>query len=166
MAGELAAVLEQLLTLQVRLHAQMREKLSAMRRADSDAILAAAHGEGRIAAEVEAQEARRQEIVGRMCGALSLPFANKGRNVSLRALAERLDANLSAVLLRIAQRLREAMLRVAETNRVVELVSREMLEHFKAVFRAMVADEDDASTYRVGGGPRKAVEAQVLDAMG
>jgi hypothetical protein len=63
-------------------------------------------------------------------------------------------------------RLREEMLKLAETNRVVELVCREMLAHFKMLFSAMVQSEEDGPTYSPTGemGPSKGT--RVFDAVG
>ena len=58
------------------------------------------------------------------------------------------------------------MLKVAETNRVVDLVSREMLAFFKAVFTAIVKDDTAPRPYSAGGEMGTPAGARVLDAVG
>ena len=58
------------------------------------------------------------------------------------------------------------MLKVAEANRVVEMVCREMLNHFKNVFSAFTQDDEGAQTYSRGGAVEAGMSVKVLDAVG
>jgi len=166
LTGELAELIKQLINIQIALRAVVREKLDAMRRSDTDGMLKAARREGDMAAEVSALDEKRSDIVSRLCAALEMPAIHDGAAVPLRALTEVLEPESASVLANLANRLREEMLKLAEANRVVELVSREMLAHFKTLFSAMVQDDDDAPTYSAAGEVGPAAGARVLDAIG
>ncbi|MFH1416788.1 MAG: flagellar export chaperone FlgN [Planctomycetota bacterium] len=166
LAGELAELIKQLINIQIALRAVVQAKLDAMRRSDTDAMLKAARREGNMAAEVSALDEKRGDIVSRLCAALGMPAVHNERTVPLRALTEVLDPESARPLANLANRLREEMLKLAEANRVVELVSREMLAHFKTLFSAMVQDEDEAPTYSAAGQVGPVVGARVLDAIG
>lgn len=166
LANDLAAVIERLVDLQIDLHAVVREKLEAMRRADVQAMLAAAQREGETVSQASTLDEQRRSIVSKLSQALDLRAAVGDKDVTLRELAERLDAPARCRLDGLARRLREEMLKLAEANRVVELVCREMLAHFKAVFSAMVHGGDAAPIYSADGEVGPAAGARVLDAMG
>ncbi len=166
LTGELAELIKRLINIQIALRAVVQEKLEAMRRSDTDAMLRAARREGDMAAEVTALDEKRVDVVSRLCTALEMPVVHAKRAVSLRALSELLDPASSRILANLANRLREEMLKLAEANRVVELVSREMLAYFKTLFSAMVQDEEDASTYSSAGEVGPTAGARVLDAIG
>ena len=166
LTGELTELIKQLINIQIALRAVVQEKLDAMRRSDTDAMLRAARREGDMAAEVSALDEKRGDIVSRLCTALEMPAVHDGIAVPLRALTEVLEPESARPLANLANRLREEMLKLAEANKVVELVSREMLAHFKTLFSAMVQDEDDAPTYSAAGEVGPAAGARVLDAIG
>lgn len=164
--GELVELLAELIARHESLHAVVALKLEAMRRADVEGMLAAAHREGELTAGVGELDARRREIVSRACAALGLPPTERGRPIRLSLIAGRLDAASRDRLLRLAQTLRERMLKVAELNRVVELVSREMLAHFKTLFTAMIQDGQAPGTYSAAGGVERDAGPLMLDAVG
>lgn len=166
LVDRLAELLENLTARQAALHAVIRGKLEAMRRADVEAMIAATHREGELTSEVTALDGQRRELAAKLSEALSRSASERGRRMSLRSLAARLDAVQRARILKLADTLRRRMLDVAEANRVVELVSREMLTFFKDVFSAMVRDDESPLTYSAGGELGAAFGARVLDAVG
>jgi len=166
LATELAEVIEQLIEMQAELHGIVCEKLEAMRRADTGAMLAASHREGEMTSQAVALDGRRRKIVTELCRAVGLPAAEGAGGVTLRALAGRLEPASRHRLLELAGRLREIMLKLAEANRVVELVCREMLVHFKTLFSAMVQKDETTPTYSSQGEVGPVAGARVLDAMG
>ncbi|MBN2560368.1 MAG: flagellar protein FlgN [Phycisphaerae bacterium] len=163
---ELAAVIERLIALQVSLHAVVREKLEAMRRADTEAMLSGSRRESELTSEIAAMDDQRRQVVSKLCQAVGISPAPGGNSVTLRALAGRLEPGPRERLARLADRLREEMLRLAEANRVVDLVSREMMAHFKVLFSVMMHDGEAAPTYSADGGVGPASGARVLDAVG
>lgn len=163
---DLAALLTELVALQESVHAVISIKLESMRRADVEGMLAAAHREGELTSKIAEIDIRRKQIVGQLCTALGLPATERGRPIRMSTIAHRLDRAACDHLLHIAQTLRERMLKVAEINRVVELVSREMLAHFKTLFSAMVLDQETPGTYSAIGGVDRGSGSLVLDAVG
>lgn len=165
LTGELAGLIERLIETQVALREIVREKLAAMRRADGDGILRAATREGRMASTVSQMDRQRHDLVARMCHELGLDQTIDAKDVTLRLLTAKLEPAVGGKLTSLADRLREEMLRLAEANRVVQMVCREMLGHFKTVFAAMMSSGEETATYGRGGqhGP---AAARVLDAMG
>jgi hypothetical protein len=162
-SGELMELMTRLTALQERLHASIREKLEAMRRADVDAMLASARAEGRVVSEISALETDRKDVVRRLGVALGMNPALAGA-ATIRQLADRLDTAVGRRLMQAAGALRERMLRVAEANRVVELVSREMLAHFRTLFSIMAGDET-GPTYSAAGRMAGATGPRVLDSV-
>lgn len=165
--GQLEGLLERLIEKQGAISATIRAKLEAMRRLDVDGMLAAARVEQELAAAVGKLDDERRELVGTLASEMRMPSAG-GQNVSLRALAARLPQAGGERLLRLAAQLRERMLAVGEANRVVELVCREMMVHFKVLFAAMVRQDGETLTYspvRMGGEPGRAGGARLLDAV-
>lgn len=162
----LAALLEELTARQESLHRVIRGKLEAMRRADVEGMIAASHREGESTNEVALLDAQRREIAAELCVEIGIPAMERGRPASLRKIAARLREADRTRIVKLADLLRERMLQVAEANRVVELVSREMLAFFKAVFTAIVKDDAAPRVYSACGEMGAAAGARVLDAVG
>jgi hypothetical protein len=165
-AEELIALIEQLADKQAALQGAVGAKLETMRRCDVDGMLAGSLREANLTAEVAALDQRRQEVVSRLGAALALPKGANGKSVTLRTLMPKLEPAAAKRLAKAAERLRGEMLKLAEANRVVDLVCREMMVHFKALFTAMVQSESDPSTYSRGGEVGPVAGARVLDAVG
>lgn len=165
-ADDLAALLQRLIALQDAIYQAQCEKLEAMRQADSDGMVAAAGREGALAQEVASLEGRRRQIISQLCEDLKMPADIDVGAVSIRMLVARLDQGRRDHLLKLTDELREKMLRVAEKNQVVEMVSREMLSHFKTLFDVMMKDDRNAPTYSPSGEIGMAGGSRVLDAVG
>ncbi len=166
LTAELVGVLNALIGFQNELHAAIDAKLDAMRRSHADDMMASAQSEGRLCSQISALDERRAEIVTDLCQCTGLVAPAGIQKVSLRMLAVGLDEPDRASLLEAGQALREKMLQVAEKNRVVELVSREMLAHFKTLFMAFTQDDDSRPTYSRGGSLESGDGVNVLDAVG
>lgn len=163
---DLVELLRRLIDYESDLLALLNEKLEAMRRADSDGMLALSMREGELTAKIAKTDGDRHALVGSLCRALDIQCGRNTGAVPLREIAARLDPGRRHVALDCAERLRRRMLEVAEANRVVELVSREMLAHFKNVFSAIVQDDGEAETYSSHGQVKPASGARMIDAMG
>lgn len=166
LTGELTALIEQLIERQVAMRGVVQEKLAAMRHCDVDAMLRTSHQEGDLTAAVSALDRRRYEVVAQMCRFLNFPKKTDVKVVTLRMLAAKLDPQHGERLAHLADRLRDEMLKLAEANRVIELVCREMMAYFKALFAAMVQSEHDAPTYSPAGEVGPAAGARVLETVG
>ncbi|HKQ47455.1 MAG TPA: flagellar export chaperone FlgN [Phycisphaerae bacterium] len=162
----LATLLEELAAKQESLHRVIRGKLEAMRRADVEGMIAASHREGELANEVTLLDAQRREVAAEVCAEIGIPALERNRPASLRRIAARLGEAERLRIVKLADLLRERMLQVAEANRVVELVSREMLAFFKAVFTAIVRDDAAPRVYSACGAMGTPAGARVLDAVG
>jgi len=166
LANELTGVLEQLGVLQDRMLDVIRGKLEAMRRSDVEAMTGASQRESELAAQVGTLDQRRCWLGVELSRLLGMPIPPRAENVSLRSLCSRLDGDPGAALARVGAALREKMLKVAEANRVVELVCREMLAHFKVVFSAFTRDEESPRMYSPRGAIESHGQVAVLDAVG
>ncbi len=163
---ELSIALEQLASLQEAVFEAISEKLDSMRRADVEAMIKASHREAELVRQIRATDGPRQGAIDGLSAALGIPGAGDVRGPRLSAIVSRIEGPASERLMRIGQTLRTKMLKVAEANRVVELVSREMLNHFRTLFAAIVRDDGELATYSSGGGINRATGCRVLDAVG
>jgi hypothetical protein len=166
LVDRLAELLEKLTAKQESIRAVIRKKLEAMRRADVEAMIAASHREGELVNDVTGLEVERREISEKLGEVAGARGTARGRGLPLRVIAAQLDDADRARITRLADALRRRMLEVAEANRVVELVSREMLAFFKDIFTAIVRDGAAPLTYSAGGEIGAPVGARVLDAVG
>jgi hypothetical protein len=166
LTADLAALIEQLIEQQIELRSVVQKKLEGMRRCDVDCMLKASRMEGDLATAVAALDRRRYEVVSQMCSLLGFPKKTDLKAVTLKMLAARLEPQSRERLVRSADRLRGEMLKLAEINKVIEMVCREMMAHFKVLFAAMVQSEHDAPTYSPEGEVGPAVGARVLEAVG
>lgn len=164
-ARELIALIAELVALQESLHGVIAVKLEAMRRADVEGMIAAAHRESELTAKFSTLDAARKDIVTRLCTALAVPAFEGGRPIRLSTLCRKLETPIARQVVALAEALKERMLKVAESNRVVEIASRELLAHFKTLFEAMVQDEAPP-TYGAAGGVNRNKGPRVLDAVG
>ncbi len=163
---ELADLLGRLIALQASMQAAVGDKLGAMRRADAGAMLAAARREGELALQVKTLDEQRQQVVASLCEAVGIHTGSNVAGVTLRMLVPHLSPPDHTRIGELADRLRQAMLRLAEMNQVAELVCREMQAHFKTMFAAMVQDDESKPTYSADGGVGPVGGARVLDAVG
>lgn len=166
LADDMAGVLEGLCGIQDRFLAAIDQKLEAMRRCDVSAMSAASALEGELAADASLLDERRCWLAVELSKALGLQIPPRADSVSLRSLCSRLDAARGGRLAEVGARLREKMLRVAESNRVVDLVCREMMAHFKAMFGAMILADESPKTYSHRGAIESRGQVSVLDAVG
>lgn len=166
----LAELMDELRSLHDALYETLCGKLEAMRRSDVEGMLSSAHREGELATQISAADGRRAKVVADLCDALGLEMEprRKGnrRGIRLSEIVSRLTAQDAGPIHDRAAQLRASMLRVAQANRVVELVCREMLAHFRTLFGAMMDECSETGTYRAGGAMEKKPGPRVLDAVG
>ena len=164
-AKELAGVLEQHTALLASLHATVGEKLDAMRRADADRMVTASAREGELSGRITKLDRRRHTIVSELCGLVDFPPVRNPSDITLRALAERLEPAIRQRLMKLAATLRDKMLAVAEANQVVELVSHAMSDYFKELFSIIARDDESPTTYSSRGRSSEQGNVRVLDAV-
>lgn len=166
LTNELADVLDRLGAIQDRMLDAIEAKLESMRQSDVEAMTATAHREGEVAAQVSALDQRRCWLAVELCKGLGIQIPPRAQNVSLRSILAKLGPVAGERLAASGAVLREKMLKVAEANRVVELVCREMLAHFKSMFAAMTQAGDWPKTYSHRGAIESRGQVAVLDAVG
>lgn len=166
LTGELETVLVRQAATQEKLLEAMNAKLEAMRLADVEAMTASAHREGEIVTQAVALDQRRCWLAVELSKLLSMPIPPRAENVSLRSICSKLDAATRLRLGALGTTLRDRMLQVAETNRVVEAACRELLAHFRNIFSAFTHDGESPRLYSNRGAIEKSGAVQVLDAVG
>ncbi|MCK6456882.1 MAG: flagellar protein FlgN [Phycisphaerae bacterium] len=159
----LAELLRGLTSLQEELTTVLESKLDAMRRADTPAMQSATAHERRLLDRLTQLDIERHAIVARAAEALGLPDR---AGLTVRRVAESCGEPDRSRLLVLAEGLRQKMLRVAELNRVIALVTGEMLAHYRTVFTAMARGGEDSGGYSHRGRPQSAAAVRVLDAVG
>ncbi len=163
---ELETVLLRQTQAQEKLLDAMNAKLEAMRLADVEGMTASAQREGEIVAQAVAFDQRRCWLGVELCKLLGMPIPPRSENVSLRSICAKLDAATGHRLAELGLGLRERMLRVAETNRVVEAACRELLAHFRTLFGAFTHDGESPRLYSNRGAIESRGSVKVLDAVG
>jgi hypothetical protein len=166
LSAQLASILEQLIALQEALCAAIERKQNMMRRADVDGILDVSQEEGALVAKVMALDRQRVDVVAKMCKALNMPAVGNPSSISISQLAARLEAAARTRLVKLAQTLRQAMLKVAQANRVVQIASQQLLDCVRNVFAIILEDDSIAPVYSRCGELNSSAGAKVLDAVG
>ncbi len=166
MMGELCGVLERLVELQDALQQVIQRKLDVMRTSDPTEIMRVCAQEAELAAQAANLDAARRRLVGDLCEVAGMARPSQPERVTLRALSQALNVDGRERLLSLGENLRMKMLKVAESNRTVELVCREMLSHFKRLFAAFSTPDEESGMYSNKGDRRAANGAAVLDAVG
>lgn len=166
MVGELCNVLERLGELQDALYRVIRRKLDVMRTSDPTEIVRVCAEEAELTAQSSNLDAARRRLVCDLCEVAGMPRPSQPERVTLRALSQALGVDGREQLLSLGESLRMKMLKVAEANRTVELVCREMLAHFKTLFAAFATPDEQTNTYSDKGARRAGNGAAVLDAVG
>lgn len=134
--AQLVTVLGELKRLHDELAIVVQRKLDAMRAANADAIRSTCSREEFLAQKIREQDGlRRQllELVGTQMGLAG----EVARAMTVTELADRVGEPARSRLLVLAAALRERVRATADTNRVVGLVSHEMLKHFRQVYGVM-----------------------------
>jgi hypothetical protein len=163
---ELAQQLDRLESLHRRLLEIINRKIEAMRRSDIDEIRACLDPEAALVQQIAEQEGRRKRMVGQMGQQLGLS-PSRARTVNLRRLADRLPPEQRPPLLHATDRLRTAVAKVAERNRVAGVIAREILRHFRHVFSAMTSGGGPGPESYTHHGQRQTVAPKrLLDAVG
>ena len=163
LVDQLTLVLSQMSGGQDKLLEIIKTKHEAMRKSNVQAMLVASANEGVLSNALLDLDKHRRDLSLQLSSLLKV--GTPGLQVTLRALASRLPTDVGARLLSVAAELRQRMLKVAEANRVVELVCQRMLANFKAVFSAMAQAADAPPTYSSAGQRSQSTEAMVLDAV-
>lgn len=154
-------LLRMLLGAQTDLASVLRSKLDAMRRADVDAMQSATADEAALIDRLSLLDAQRHAIAGRLASRFGSTAAPLRMSQVIGAIAEPMRSDLAAV----SDALRRQMLAVADANDVVRTASREMTEHFRAVFESLTQAASEVMGYSRRG-RSESQPACLLDAVG
>lgn len=119
-----------------KLRSLVEAKMDAMKRADVAAMSEVARDEKATAkrlAECEVSRRRLMEAMGKELGLTP----QQGQALTVSQLASRLSESDRSILHDAAEKLREVASRLAQVNRVVGVLSREILNHLKWVFASV-----------------------------
>ncbi len=148
--SDLVVVLDRLADLHGELQTLLCAKLEAMRRADHETINRNLAGEQACIRRIEEQDGLRKQLMMLVGHALGLS-AEESRILSIRRLAERLSTSNAERLTPVAGRLREAVESVAGLNRMIGIVSRDLLSTLGEVFDALKTSGDSVGIYGESG---------------
>ena len=164
LTNDLATVLDRMIAMHELQLGILQRKLDAMRTSDPEQITQICGEESDIAGALVELNTKRYRVVADICEALGMERPDKPERITLRSLVQALPSGLQQRLLALGEELRLNMLKVAEINRTVELVCREMLTHFKVLFSAF-ATGDGNDMYSDTGSRRTGAGVGVLDAV-
>lgn len=162
---DLIRLMGDLSTLHGELAMHMRNKLDAIKRADSDQVRSITARETTLAGRVQEREGLRRQLTDRIAEALGFE-KGAGRSLRLNALAEKLPEPRRSQLLVVAAGLREKVREIESLNRTSELVTRTMLRHLSDVMQVMTAGLGNGDVYGHTGQRQPPRAANVFEAVG
>ncbi len=148
--------------LQEQLRGLIAAKVDAMKRADISAVGDWCRQEQVLAKQLAEREVARRRIMDAMRKELGLPDRD-ARAVTVSQLASRMSESQRSTLQDAADRLRKVALQVVQANRVVGIVSREILNHLKWVFASVKPKEDQPLGYSGDGAPMGSGKMQIFE---
>ncbi len=134
--NELIQILGGLRTLHERLLAVLQSKLTSMKGADLLAMRELSLQEHALVRQIQEREGMRRQRMDGIGEDLGLPPRTAGI-MTISQLASRLPAVQHDALIGEADGLRQAVIRVAQFNRVVGAASRELLHHLQWVMASV-----------------------------
>lgn len=158
-------VLSELKRLHDELAVVVREKLSAMRKADTDAMRSAVAREEFLAQRIHEQDGLRKQIVQLIGEQTGIPAA-QARAMTVSEFAGRVAEPSRSQLLVLAAALREKVKETAEANRVAAIVSQEMLKHFRRIYQVMARANVVPGVYSWTGRTELRPGSTVFEAVG
>jgi FlgN protein len=162
---DLIRLLGDLNALHGELAMHMRNKLDAIKRADSDQVQSITAREAVLAARAHEREGLRKQLADRIGMSLGLDKGS-GRSVRLTDLAEKLPEPRRSQLLVAAAGLREKVREIESINKTSEVVTRTMLRHLSEVMQVMTAGPCGADVYGRTGHRQPPRTANVFEAVG
>ena len=161
--------LVRLVTEMARLHEElamhMRNKLDAIKRADSDQIQSITARETVLAERLTEREGLRRQMTKRILAGVGLN-AEANKSIRLTELAEHFAEPRRSQLLVAAAGLREKVHEVDRIRVTTTLITEEMLKHMREVFSVMTAGGFETGVYSRTGGRLEATSPRVFEAVG
>jgi len=158
-----------LLETQTGLHEQLldaiRDKLTAMKRADIVGVRAATTREQDLVATIQAREGLRRQLMDAIGRELSLT-SRAARGLSVSQLMKLIPDASGRRLRAKADQLAQVMHRVAQSNRVAGAACREIVNHMKWVFAAVRPAADAPVGYAGDGALVGPTSTKIFEAIG
>lgn len=165
LAKDLVRLLADLGGLHGEMAMHMRDKLEAVKQADSDRIQSITAREMLLADRVAEREGLRRQITARIVQGLGLD-ADGGQSLSLAELAECFSEPRRSQLLVSAAGVREKLHEIRRTQTTTSLITQEMLKHLGAVLDVMRSGGASTDIYSRTGTRQQSGPASVFEAVG
>jgi len=165
LARDLVRLLADLAGLHAELSGLAREKLAAMRQADSERIAAFTAQETAIAERLAEREGLRRQITRRIAEGLGVARTQADR-LRVADLADLLPEPRRSQLLTAATGLRQRAEEHQRLQRTNLLVTQEMLKHLSGIMTVMCGGGPAAESYTRGGRRAQPHTASVFEAVG
>lgn len=162
---ELTVLLTEMRQLHEGLLSAIQRKMAAIRSADEQGMHASSRRERELADRIREQEGLRRVLMERVGALLGVGPAD-ARKMSMRALAERVEEPARSRLLVLGNELRGLASEVLRLNRIVALVSREMINHFRNVYGTITRGGVDREVYGRTGRTRETATPALIDTTG
>ncbi|HOB75274.1 MAG TPA: flagellar export chaperone FlgN [Phycisphaerae bacterium] len=162
---DLVRLLADLAALHQELAGHAKEKLEAIRRADSDAITAITAREMPLVERLAEREGLRRQLTRRIAGALGVE-PGQADGIRVGELASRLPQPQAGQLLAAAAGLRQKVEELKRLQRTTALITQEMLKHLNEVVAVMCGGRLPADSYTRGGQRVRPESAGVFEAVG
>jgi len=161
--------LVRLLNEQTRAHeellAAVRDKVAAMKRADLHTMREMTIKEQALVRLIQEREGLRRQIMDLVGTDLGMA-AREARSLTVSQLATRLPGESSPALMHAANRLRDVMHKVAQSNRVAQMACREVIDHMKWVFASVRPKDEPPVAYAGNGTLLGSASTRILEVMG
>ena len=165
LARDLARLLGDLAGLHAEMAGHAREKLTAMRKADSESVAAINAREMLLAERLAEREGLRRQITRRMVEGLGLA-RSKADGLRVADLADLIPEPRRSQLITAATGLRQRLEELQRLQRTNALITNEMLKHLSEVMTVMCGGGPAAESYTRGGRRAQPRTASVFEAVG
>lgn len=162
---DLIRLLNSLLTLHGDLAAVMREKIEAMKQADSDRIAALTAQETQLVNRAVEREGFRRQLMRRVLEVLGLDVVGH-ETVRLSQLAPHLHEPTRSLLLAAAEGLRGRLAEVESLRVTTVLITEHMLHHMREILSVMRSGGEATGVYSPTGQTGQRSVANVFEAVG
>jgi len=152
-AMDLVRLIDQLSATHGQLLGLTRRKLQAIRAADLEAMCACNDEQETLLKRLREREGLRKQLMDAIGIELGLA-AKTGRLLTITQLLSKLSGSVQQELSAARDRLREAVGKLAQANRINSAVSRELVNHLEFVFSAVRPSTTTSGEYSARGSLR------------
>jgi hypothetical protein len=165
LARELVRLLNEMSRLHDELTALMRDKLEAMRRADSNMIESITARESVLAGRLAEREGLRRDLVRNILRGLGTA-SRKPQTVRMTELAECFAEPTRSQILVATTGLRVRLEEIERISTTTRMITTEMLRHMGAIIEVMTSGGPATGVYSRAGGRETSGRANVFEAVG